>query len=150
MFHHQALLCLHKAGVIGCAIARELSKYLGIKIVVLEKESDVSQGASKANSGIIHGGYDAKHGTKKSKLSRKGNQMFEALDRELNFGFKKIGSMVVAFNQLEFEKLYTIYQNGIKNGVDDLQILSKDEVRKMEPNISIGVIGALYCPVSCL
>ncbi|MGM0379702.1 MAG: NAD(P)/FAD-dependent oxidoreductase [Bacillota bacterium] len=133
------------AGVIGCAIGRELSKY-DLDILILEKENDVSQGASKANSGIVHGGYDAKHGTNKGYFSRKGNQLYDKLNKELNFGFERCGSLVLAFDKQEVNSLYKLKENGIKNGVNDLKIISKEEILKMEPHVNKDVKKALYCP----
>ncbi len=132
------------AGIIGCSIARELSKY-DIDITILEKSVDVSNGASKANSGIIHGGYDAPHNKLKGYFSRKGNQMFDQLENELNFGFERIGSLVLAFNKEELTSLEKLYQNGKENGVDSMDIISRDTVIEMEPNVNKNVIGALYC-----
>jgi len=132
------------AGVIGTSIARELSRY-DLDVLVLEKENDVSQGASKANSGIVHGGYDAKHGTNKGHFSRKGNRMFEKLNEELNFGYEECGSLVLAFDDSEVEALETLKENGIKNGVDDLEIIDQEEILKMEPHVNTEVKKALYC-----
>lgn len=130
-------------GVIGCSIARELSKYK-IKIVVIEGEEDVSCGATKANSGIVHGGYDAKHGTKKGYFSHRGNMLFDDLNKELNFGFEKIGSLVLAFDQEELKTLSKIIENGKKNGVNDLNIINREKLLEIEPNVG-DAIGALYC-----
>ncbi|WP_319201097.1 NAD(P)/FAD-dependent oxidoreductase [uncultured Ilyobacter sp.] len=133
------------AGVIGCAIARELSRY-NLSIAVIEKTEDVSTGATKANSGIIHGGYDADHKKKKGYFSRKGNQRFDQLEKELNFGFSRCGSLVLAFSHEELEKLKEIKSNGEKNGVDDLSIIDADEIQKIDPNVSKEALYALYCP----
>lgn len=133
------------AGVIGSAIARELSKY-DLSIAVIEKAEDVSTGATKANSGIIHGGYDADHSKKKGYFSRKGNQRFDQLEKELNFGFSKCGSLVLAFSEDELNDLKDIKQNGEKNGVNDLSIINSNEIQKMEPNVSKDALYALYCP----
>jgi len=130
-------------GVIGCSIARELSKYK-IKTLVIEQEGDVSCGATKANSGIIHGGYDATHGTKKGYFSHRGNILFDGLNKELNFGFEKIGSLVLAFNQEEIKTLTKIIENGEKNGVKNLNIIDRKKLIELEPNIG-DAIGALYC-----
>jgi len=130
-------------GVIGCSIARELSKYK-IRTVVIEQEGDVSCGATKANSGIIHGGYDAAHGTKKGYFSHKGNILFDQLDKELNFGFEKIGSLILAFDDNEMKILSKIIENGEKNGVGDLKIIGRDELLELEPNAGKAT-GALYC-----
>jgi len=133
------------AGVIGSMIARELSRY-EVKVLLLDKEGDVSNGASKANSGIVHGGYDAKHGTMKSKFSRAGNRMYKGLNEELNFGYTECGSMVLAFSEEDFATLEALKVNGELNGVDDLEIIDQAEVRRMEPHIHRSVLGALYCP----
>ncbi len=132
-------------GVIGCSIARELSRYK-LDILVLEKGEDISTGATKANSGIIHGGYDAAHGKLKGFFSRRGNQMFNRLEEELNFGFSRCGSLVLAFSPEEMEDLKKIMENGVKNGVDDLKIIEREELSKIEPNISSEAICALHCP----
>jgi len=133
------------AGVIGCAIARELSRY-NLSIAVIEKTEDVSTGSTKANSGIIHGGYDADHKKKKGYFSRKGNQRFDQLEKELNFGFSRCGSLVLAFSEEELEKLEEIKSNGEKNGVNDLSIIDADKIQSIEPNVSKDALYALYCP----
>ena len=133
------------AGVIGCAIARELSRYQ-LDVAVLEKENDVSCGASKANSGIVHGGYDAKAGTNKGYFSRRGNRMYKELDKELHFGYLECGSLVLAYDDGDYKKLLELKENGEKNGVDDLQLLEREEIVAMEPHVSSEVNYALYCP----
>lgn len=133
------------AGVIGCAVARELSKYK-LKVLVLEKESDVCSGTSKANSGIIHAGFDAEPGTLKGELNAKANLMFDKLSEELEIPFKRNGSLVLCFDKKDMKILYDLMKRGEHNGVPDLQILSGDEVRTIEPNISDKVIAALYAP----
>lgn len=132
-------------GVIGCSIARELSRY-DLDIVVLEKGEDISTGATKANSGIIHGGYDAAHNKSKGYFSRRGNQMFDRLEEELNFGFSRCGSLVLAFSQEERDHLEKIIENGQKNGVDDLEIIDKEKLREIEPNVASEALWALHCP----
>ncbi len=132
-------------GVSGCACARELSRYK-IKVCVLEKEEDVCSGTSKANSGIVHGGYDAKPGSLISKLNVRGNEMMEQLSKDLDFPFKRNGSLVLCLNERDMPNLKALYDRGIANGVKDLQILNKEEVLFMEPNISHNVYGALYSP----
>ena len=130
-------------GVIGCSIARELSKYR-VKTVVIEMEEDVSCGATKANSGIIHGGYDAKYGTKKGYFSHRGNILFDELDRELNFGYDKIGSLILAFRKEDYKTLNKIIENGEKNKVENLEIIDRKMLLEIEPNIG-SAIGAMYC-----
>ena len=133
------------AGVVGCAAARELSKYK-LKTLVLEKESDVCEGTSKANSAIIHAGFDAKPGTLKGKLNAKANAMFDKLQEELEFSFKRNGSLVLCFDEKDMDQLYALKEKGEKNGVPDLKIISGDEVRKLEPHVTDEVVAALYAP----
>jgi glycerol-3-phosphate dehydrogenase len=137
-------VCIIGAGVVGCAIARELSKY-DIQICLLEKNEDVSTETTKANSGIVHGGYAAKHGKLKGKFSSKGNQLYEQLERELHFGFKRTGSFVVGFDKEDEITIKGLYENGIKNGAKGLKIVDGDFVREREPHISKLVTCALYC-----
>lgn len=133
-------------GVVGCAIARELSKQ-SRKIALFERASDVCEGSSKANSGIIHAGYDAIPGTLKAKLNVQGNQMMEKLSKELDIPFKKNGSFVLSFEEGR-EGLQKLYERGMENGVKNLQILSGDEVRELEPGVSNEVKAALYAPTA--
>ncbi|MDF2820984.1 MAG: putative dehydrogenase [Clostridiales bacterium] len=133
------------AGVIGCSIARELSRYQ-IKIAVLEKCSDICEGTSKANSGIVHAGYDAKAGSIKSKLNVEGNRMMESLSKDLDIPFHRNGSLVLSFREEEREILEDLLQNGLKNKVPDIRIIKKEEVQHLEPNISEDVVAALYAP----
>lgn len=130
-------------GVTGCAILRELSKY-NLKVALLEKEEDVCSGTSKANSAIVHAGYDAKSGTLKAKLNVKGSQMIKELAKELDFPYRNNGSLVLCFDENDLPKLEELYQRGIDNGVKDMEILDGDGVRKLEPNLSEKVVGALY------
>ena len=134
-------------GVVGCAIARELSRQ-NRKIALLERASDVCEGSSKANSGIIHAGYDAVPGTLKARLNVQGNQMMETLAKELDIPFKKNGSFVLSFEEEGREGLQKLYDRGSENGVKDLQILWGDEVRKLEPGVSSEVKAALYAPTA--
>ena len=130
-------------GVVGLAIARELSKQER-KIALLERASDVCEGTSKANSGIIHAGYDAMPGTLKAKLNVQGNQMMDTLSKELDIPFKRNGSFVLCFEEEGKNDLQKLYDRGIQNGVKDLYILTGDEVREIEPNVSVNVKAALY------
>lgn len=133
------------AGCIGGAIARELSRYK-ISVLVLEAADDVSQGATKGNSGIVHSGYDDKPGTLHAKFCWPGNQMFEQLDKELRFGYQKNGSLVLATNQNEIKVLEELLDRGIKNGVQHLRIINEKELRELEPNVHPNCIAALYSP----
>lgn len=132
-------------GVVGAAVARELSRY-ELSICLLEKEEDVCSGTSKANSAIVHAGFDAMPGTWKAKFNVQGNAMMEELARDLSFEFKRNGSLVLCFSDEDMPKLGELYRRGLQNGVPDLQILTGSDVRKREPNISEEVVAALYAP----
>lgn len=133
------------AGVIGASIFRELTKF-NLKVVILEKENDVAMGTTKANSAIIHSGYDPEYGTLMAKYNVKGNEMFEDLCKELSVPFKRNGSLVIAFDEEEMELIKKLYENGIKNKVKGLAILNKEEVLLKEPNLNDSILGALYAP----
>lgn len=131
-------------GIIGCAIARELSRYQ-LSIAVLEKCADVCEGTSKANSGIVHGGFDAEPGTLKARMNVRGNELIRQLAPQLQFHFRQIGSLVAAFSREETAVLETLYQRGIQNGVPSLELWDAAKVRAEEPNIAPDVCAALYC-----
>lgn len=133
------------AGVSGCAVARELSRYEA-NIVVLEKNADVGEGTSKANSGIVHGGYDARENSLMAKLNLEGNSMMKQWSEELDFPFQQIGSLVLCFEEESLPELEQLKQRGERNGVKNLTILTGQEARAMEPNLSEDVVAALYCP----
>lgn len=133
------------AGIIGTFIARELSKYK-LKVLLLDKENDVANGTTKANSAIVHAGYDAIPNTLKARFNVEGNKMMGKICKELDVPFKRIGSLVIAFCSEEMDTLKEIYNRGIANKVPDLRIIHQDELRLMEPNISPNAIGALYAP----
>lgn len=135
------------AGVTGSAIARELSRYQ-LKIAVLEKNSDVCEGTSKANSGIVHAGHDAVPGTLKAKLNAEGSQMMPALAKMLDIPFVQNGAMVVCLHEQDRPKLQELYDRGIQNGVKELRILSREEALLIEPNLSDETVGALLAPTS--
>ncbi|MBN2795977.1 MAG: NAD(P)/FAD-dependent oxidoreductase [Clostridia bacterium] len=133
------------AGVIGCSIARALSKY-NLKICLIEKESDVSLGASKANSGIVHGGYAGKAGTLKGELCIKGNAMYDQLEKELNFGFRRCGGMILGFDEEDRSTLLDLMKNGEAVGQEDFIWLDQEALRKKEPHISENAKFALFMP----
>ena len=135
------------AGVSGAATARELSRYK-VNACVIEKEEDVCCGTSKANSAIVHAGYDAATGSLMAKLNVRGNQMMEQLAKDLDFPFKKNGSLVVCLHEEDMPNLQTLYDRGVANGVKDLRILNREELRAMEPNISDDAYAALYAPTA--
>lgn len=135
------------AGVSGAAVARELSRYK-VNACVIEKEEDVCCGTSKANSAIVHAGYDAAAGSLMAKLNVRGNQMMEQLAKDLDFPFKKNGSLVVCLHEEDMPNLQALYERGVANGVKDLRILNQEELRAMEPNISDDAYAALYAPTA--
>lgn len=142
------------AGVSGCMIARELSKYQ-LNIALLERANDVAMGASKANSGIVHAGFDAKPNSLKAKMNLRGNALMEQVCADLNVPYKKNGSLVLAFSDEEMLTLQELYDRGIQNSVEDMSLLNREEVLSLEPNLGDEVVGALraesagiVCPYS--
>lgn len=131
------------AGIIGTSIARELSRYK-TKVLLLERGTDVSMGATKANSAIVHGGYAEKNSALKGSLCYKGRIQFKRLNEELNFGFRETGSLVVTTGD-DKEPLEKLMENGIRNGLTDLSIIGSDEIREIEPILVQDVKWALYC-----
>ncbi|WP_026669387.1 NAD(P)/FAD-dependent oxidoreductase [Butyrivibrio sp. AE3006] len=133
------------AGVSGSAVAREVSRY-NVSACVLEKCEDVCEGTSKANSAIVHAGFDAEEGSLMAKLNVEGNEMMDQLSKDLDIPFKRNGSLVVCVHEEEIDGLKTLYDRGVKNGVKGLKIISREEALEMEPNLSDDVVGALYAP----
>ncbi len=134
-------------GVIGGMVARELSKY-NLSVCILEKQNDVAIGASKANSGIIHGGYDPEPNTLKAKMNTKGVELLYKAAKELNVPFKQNGSMVCAFGKEEESEVYKLYNRGIENGIKEMRVISGDEAREIEPSLSNEVSLVLYVPTA--
>ena len=137
------------AGVVGSSTARYLSRF-DLEIAVLEKEEDVCSGTSKANSAIVHAGHDAKPGSLKAKFNLLGSKMMEGLSKELDFSYKRNGSFVVCFSKEDMPSLNELYQRGLENGVEGLEILDGDEVRRREPNLSENIVAALWCPTGAI
>jgi len=133
------------AGVSGCAIARELSRY-DCKVCVLEREEDVCCGTSKANSAIVHAGFDAEPGTLMAKLNVEGNRLMYELARDLDFKCDQCGSLVVCVSESDMAGLELLRQRGEANGVEGLRIIGREELLQMEPNISDEAVGALWAP----
>ncbi len=133
------------AGAVGCAIARELSKY-HIDVIVLDKRDDIGGIASKSNSAIIHTGYDATPDTVESQLVVAANPMYDKISKELDVPFKKIGAILPAFNEEQFSKLPAIQEKAFKNRVYDVEYLSKEKLLAMEPELNKNVLGGLYIP----
>jgi FAD dependent oxidoreductase len=138
-------VCIIGAGCIGAAVARELSKYK-LQVLWLEAADDVSQGATKGNSGIVHAGYDDEPGTNRAKYCWAGNQMFRALDKDLRFGYQTNGSLVIATKESDGAILQELLERGHINGVQRLRIIDKEELRQMEPYVNDNAIAALYSP----
>lgn len=135
------------AGVVGCSIARELSKY-NLDVLVVEKNSDVSEGVSKGNSGIVHAGYNEKIGTLKAKLNIEGNKMFDDLSRDLQFPFKRNGAFILAFSDKDMKTLESLKEKGEKLGVEGLEILTREEALNIEPNLNKEIVGVLNVKTS--
>ncbi len=135
------------AGVIGGMVARELSKYK-LSVCLIEKENDVAMGASKANSGIIHGGFDPEPDTLKARLNVSGVDMLYEAAKELNVPFKNNGSLVCAFGADEEPAIHKLFERGIKNGVKNMKLLSGEEARKEEPRLSEACTLALLIPTA--
>lgn len=131
------------AGVIGGMLARELSRY-HISVCLLEKENDVAMGSSKANSGIIHGGYDPEPGTLKAKLNAEGVELLFQAAEELNVPYRRNGSMVCAFSPEEVPLLEELYRRGQRNGIQGLELLSGEEARILEPQLSPEAVQVLH------
>lgn len=132
-------------GVIGGCVLRELSKYR-LSLCMVEKEDDVGTGASRANSGIVHAGYDAAEGTLKAKFNVEGNEMMPAYCKELGVKYINNGSLVLAFTEDDIETLGRLKARGEGNGVKGLEVLTAEKLRKIEPNVSKRALGALYAP----
>lgn len=137
------------AGVCGCAIARELSRRKA-NLLVVEREEDVCCGTSKANSAIVHAGFDAKHATLMAKLNVLGSRMMPKLAEELDFSYRQNGSLVVMMREDDRPNLEKLYQNGLANGVEGLRIVEREELRALEPNVSDEAVAALYAPTGAI
>ena len=133
------------AGVTGCAVARYLSRYQG-SALVLERAEDVCCGTSKANSAIIHAGFDAAHGSLMAKMNVQGNRMVPGLAKELDFPFRMNGSLVVCMSEEDMHRLLALYENGVKNGVEGLEIVDARRLHDLEPNVSKNAVAALWAP----
>jgi glycerol-3-phosphate dehydrogenase len=135
------------AGICGTSVARELSKY-DLKVALLDKSNDVSNGSTKANSAIVHAGYDPEPGTLMAKYNTLGNPMFDKLCHDLCVPFKRIGSLVLAFNDEDKKTIQELYDRGIQNNIPDMKIITPSEIKKIEPQVSDNVVEALYAPTA--
>ena len=130
------------AGVVGGMVARELTRYR-LSVCLVEKANDVATGATKANSGIVHAGFDAKVGSMKAKMNVRGSEMMEQVTTELGVKYKRNGSLVIGFTDEDLETIKKLYQQGIDNGVKGLSIIDGEELHRLEPNLSENARGAL-------
>ena len=136
-------------GIIGAATAYELSRYK-LSVVVLERENDVAQGTTKANSAIIHAGYDPEPGTLMAKLNVKGSMLAKELCQKLDVPYRQCGSLVIAFSEREMASINVLYEQGIKNGVPGIVILDAEKLRQMEPALNQSAVGALHAPTAAI
>ena len=137
------------AGVVGGMLARELTRY-GLSVCILEKENDVAMGASKANSAIVHAGFDAAEGSLKALLNVKGSKMMAKVAEELGVKYKNNGSLVIGFDEDDKKKIESLYERGTKNGVEGLEILDQAALKEKEPNISENATCALWAPTGAI
>lgn len=137
------------AGVIGAMIARFASAY-DLKICLIEKEDDVCMGASKANSGIVHAGFDAKEGSLKAKLNVRGSEMMKDVAKDLGVKYQNNGSLVIGFGDEDRKTIELLYERGLKNGVKELKILDSDQLHQIEPNVSKDAVCALLAPTGAI
>ncbi|MBS7402947.1 MAG: NAD(P)/FAD-dependent oxidoreductase [Oscillospiraceae bacterium] len=136
-------------GVVGAALAYELSKH-ELSVCVLEKENDVAVGTTKANSAILHSGYDPKPGTLMARLNVESVPLTKEICRKLDVPCKNIGSLTVAFSEDDMETVKRLYERGVKNGVPGLEIIGQEELRRKEPHISPEALGALWAPSAAI
>ncbi len=131
------------AGIVGTTVARELSKF-NLKVLVVDKKVDISEGTTKANSGLIHSGHDCEVDSLKAKFNVRGNELYTKLCDDLEIPFRRNGALVLCFNKDEHNKIEELYERAIKNGVKDVSIIFKDEILELEKNINDNVYSALY------
>ena len=137
------------AGVSGAAVAREVSRYTK-SVLVLERFEDMCCGTSKANSAIVHAGYDAPAGSLMARLNVRGSRMMEALSKELNFPYRRNGSMVLCMAEEDRPHLQKLLERGVANGVEGLRIIERQEILRREPNVSPDVVAALDVPTGAI
>ncbi len=135
------------AGVIGGMVARELSKYQ-LSVCLLGKENDVAMGATKANSGIIHGGYDPEPDTLKAEMNTKGVELLYEAAKQLHVPYRQNGSMICAFGAEQEDAIHELYERGLQNGISQMKVLSGEEARKLEPNLSEEITLVLHVPTA--
>ena len=136
-------------GIIGAAMAQHLAQYQ-LSVLILESENDVAAGTTKANSAILHAGYDPAPGSRMARLNVQGSAMAKQLCQKLDVPYKQIGSLVLAFSDEEMPHLQKLYENGVANGVPDIALINAKEVRALEPALNQEVVGALYAPSAAI
>ena len=132
-------------GIIGCAIARELSRF-SLETILLEAQPDVGSGTTKANGGLVHSGYDPAPGTVKAQVNATGNRLYRQWSKELGFSFNQNGSLVLGFNDEDLEHIRMLWANGRAAGIDDLEIVRGNAIRELEPAATEEAKYALHCP----
>ena len=137
------------AGVAGCCVARECARF-ALKVAVFEAGLDVADGATRANSGIVHAGYDPKPGTRKARFNVEGAKLYPQWASELGFPYVNNGSMVLAFTEEELEAIRGLRERGEHNGVEGLRVIDARELRELEPNVSPEALGALLVPTGAI
>ena len=137
------------AGIVGCSTAYYLSQY-DLKVAVLEACNDVSMGTTRANSAIVHAGYDPEPGTLMARHNVKGALMIRELCRRLDVPYKQCGALVVGFDDKDMETIQTLYERGLANGVEFLKIMNREETHDLEPQLSADIKGALLAPTSAI
>ncbi len=137
------------SGVVGGMVARELSRYR-VSVCILEKQNDVAMGATKANSAIVHAGFDAKEGSLKALLNVKGSKMMASICEQLGVKYQQNGSLVIGFTEEDRATIHELYERGVKNDVEGLRVLDADEVHRLEPQLSEDVTCALYAPTGAI
>jgi len=141
------LIAVIGSGIVGSLIAREINKYIE-EVVVFEAKNGLGTGVTKGNSGIIHGGYDDTPGSLRAELCYRGNKLYNEISQELSVEVKRVGSHVVAINEDELEAIDELEERASKNGVKEYEILNKDELLEMEPNLNKDALRSFYCPIA--
>ena len=136
-------------GAVGCAVARYLSCYR-LNICLVERGEDVCVGTSKANSAICHAGFDAPVGSAKARFNVEGSRMMEGLSQELDFPYRRCGSLVLCFDEAELPHLRELLERGVQNGVEGLEILDRAALRALEPAVSDKAVAALWAPTGAV
>ena len=136
-------------GAVGCAVARYLSRYR-LDICLVERGEDVCVGTSKANSAICHAGFDAPTGSAKARFNVEGSRMMEGLSRELDFPYRRCGSLVLCFDEAELPHLRELLDRGVQNGVEGLELLDKAALHALEPAVSDKAVAALWAPTGAI